>query len=73
MVGPSQDEAEREAFRRKIRLAVALLVGVSMALMGLSTGGTWQVILGGFVAGTLIGAVLSYWLVPDSLTTQQYQ
>jgi membrane protein YdbS with pleckstrin-like domain len=73
MVGPSQDAAERAAFRRKIRVAVALLVGVSMALMGLSTGGSWQVIAGAFLAGTLIGAVLSYWLVPDSLTTQQFR
>jgi hypothetical protein len=67
MVGPSTTDDDREAFLLQFRLGFSLLVGVSMALVALNGAATLPLIVGAAVGGTGVGAVLAWWVFPDSM------
>lgn len=65
MVGPISADERREKMRR-LKVGVALLVGVSAALVGLQ-GGASLVLIGVFlVVGTLLGGALAWYVFPSA-------
>jgi hypothetical protein len=69
MVGPSISDADRKQFLFRLRVGFSVFVGVSMALVVLAGDGDLPVLVGAFVAGTLAGAALAWWVFPDSMGT----
>jgi len=67
MVGPSTTDDDRESFLLKFRVAFALLIGVSMALVAINGSATLPLVAGAGVGGTAVGAVLGWWVFPDSM------
>jgi len=67
MVGPSISDDDRRSFLLKFRVGFALLVGASMALVSLQGTPSLAVVAGAAVAGTAVGAVLAWWVFPDSI------
>lgn len=73
MVGPSISKADRERFLKRLKIGFALLVGISMALVTLSTGGSPTIALGAAVAASLVGGLLAEFTVPDSIAETPYE
>ena len=71
MVGPVEN-TERVAFFRKVKVGFALLVGLSAGLISVQTGAGLDVLLGAFLAGSLVGAFLAWLALPsgDNLNTR---
>lgn len=67
MVDPSVSDEDREDFLVRFRVGFALLVGVSMALIAVNGSATPTLIVGVGVGGTAAGAVLAWWVFPDSM------
>ncbi|ACV48217.1 MULTISPECIES: hypothetical protein [Halomicrobium] len=67
MVQPSVTDEDRRSFLLKFRVGFALFVGVSMALVALNVSASLPTIGGAGVAGTVAGAVLGWWVFPDSV------
>jgi hypothetical protein len=73
MVGPSISQADRERFLRRLKIGFALLVGLSMALVTVSTGGSVLLALGAGVGATVVGGVLAEFTFPDSIAETPYE
>jgi|AntRauTorcE11898_2_1112593.scaffolds.fasta_scaffold107415_2 uncharacterized membrane protein YccC len=69
MVGPSITDEEREQFLFRLRVGFSLFVGASMALVVLAGDGDPPTMGGAFLAGTVVGAALAWWVFPDSMGT----
>jgi hypothetical protein len=67
MVQPSVTDEDREAFLLKFRVGFALFVGVSMALVAVSVGAPLPTIGAIAGVGSVVGAVLGWWVFPDSI------
>lgn len=67
MVGPSISEEERRAFLFRLRMGFSLFVGLSMGLVVFHGEGDPLALGGAVVAGTAVGALLAWWVFPDSL------
>lgn len=67
MVGPSVTDEDRERFLLQFRVGIALLVGVSMALVALNGSASLTLIAGAGVGGSVAGAVLAWWVFPDRM------
>lgn len=65
MVGPSVTDSDRERFLRRLRIGFALFVGGSMALVTLYGDAGPASVAVALVAGTLVGALLAYYVLPD--------
>lgn len=65
MVGPISTE-ERQSKLQKIKIGIAVLVGVSMGLVALQGGASLPVIGGATVAGAALGGVLAWYVFPDA-------
>jgi len=65
MVGPVST-TERQSQLTRLKVGVALLVGISMALVSLQGGASLPVLGGAFVAGTVLGGVLAWYVLPDA-------
>jgi hypothetical protein len=64
MVEPVSDE-ERQSFYWKLKVGVAVLVGVSGGLVALQTGTTFAGIVGVTAASLLLGAGLAWLVIPE--------
>lgn len=64
MVGPISPE-ERQSKMVRLKIGVALLVGVSAGLVAVQTDAQLAVIGASIVAGTVLGAVLAWYLFPS--------
>ncbi|MFB6224500.1 MAG: hypothetical protein ABEH86_12620 [Haloarcula sp.] len=73
MVGPSMTEADRERFLRYLQGGFALLVGVSMGLVTLYGGNTVLMVVGMTVGGTVVGGVLAWYIIPESIAETPYE
>jgi len=67
MVGPSVSDDDRDTFLLQFRVGFSLLVGVSMALVALNGAASLPLIVGAAAGGTGVGAVLAWWVFPDSM------
>jgi hypothetical protein len=73
MVGPSISKADRERFLKRLKIGFALLVGGSMALVTLSTGGSPAIALAAAVGATIVGGLLAEFTFPDSIAETPYE
>jgi hypothetical protein len=64
MVGPSSTESNRSK-AQKLKIATALLVGVSMAIIAARGGASLPIIAGATLGGTGIGWALAWYVFPD--------
>lgn len=69
MVGPSISDEEREQFLLRLRVGFSLFVGISMGLVVFTGDGDLLTLGGAVVGGTTVGALLAWWIFPDSLGT----
>jgi len=67
MVGPISRE-ERASKLLRLKLGVALLVGVSAGLVAFQSGGSLPVVGVAVLAGTVFGAALAWYVFPDADT-----
>lgn len=67
MVGPSITDEERRRFLVRLRVGFSLFVGGSMALVGLYGDAGLEVTAMALVGGTAVGAVLAWFVLPDSI------
>ena len=69
MVGPSVSDDDRERFLVRLRVGFSLFVGLSMGLIVLQADGDFLALGGAVLLGMLAGAVLAWWVFPDSIGT----
>ncbi|MFC7077825.1 alpha/beta fold hydrolase [Haloarcula halophila] len=67
MVGPSITEDDRKAFVKRLKVGFALLVGLSMGLVTLYTGARLPLVAGVTIGSTVVGGVLAWFTIPDSV------
>jgi len=72
MVGPSMTDADRKRFLRYLQAGFALLIGVSMGLVTLYGGAGPLLVLGITVGGTVIGGLLAWYIIPESVAETPY-
>lgn len=72
MVEPSIDDDDREAFLLRFRIGFALLVGASMGLISLHADAGMSTAAGATAGGALVGALLAWWVFPDSIAMNRY-
>jgi membrane associated rhomboid family serine protease len=70
MVGPSYSDDERILRSRVLKIGFTFLVGASGAMVAFQGGAGTSIIAAAFVGGTLIGAVLT-WFVARNLRAIQ--
>ena len=73
MVGPSISKADRERFLKRLKIGFALLVGLSMALVTVSTGGTVVLAVAAGVGAAVVGRLLAEFTFPDSIAETPYE
>ncbi|MFB6188335.1 MAG: hypothetical protein ABEI57_00480 [Halapricum sp.] len=64
MVGPMSPE-ERQSGMLRLKIGIALLVGISSGLVSLQGHPSLPVIAGVMVVGTLVGAALAWYVFPS--------
>jgi drug/metabolite transporter superfamily protein YnfA len=64
MVGPVSDE-ERSSFARKLKIALAAVVGLSGALVAIQADAAPGGVVVAAAGGLLVGAVLAWFILPD--------
>jgi hypothetical protein len=65
MVGPITTD-ERATQLRRLKVGIAVLVGVSMAIVAFRGGGSLAVVGGAFALGTALGAALAWYIFPEA-------
>lgn len=68
MVGPSIDPEDSRSFMFKFRIGFAIFVGLSMALVSAHGGADLPLAGAMGLVGTAVGAVLAWWVFPDSMS-----
>ena len=63
MVGPSTSDDERRTAALRFKAGFVLLVGLSGGLVAFSVGASTSEVAAVVVAGLLVGAALTWWLV----------
>ena len=69
MVGPSIGDEERQRLLVRLRVGFSLFVGISMGLIVMTSDADLLTLAGALVGGTAVGALLAWWVFPDSLGT----
>ncbi|MEF8828905.1 MAG: hypothetical protein V5A49_07705 [Haloarcula sp.] len=66
-------DADRKRFLRYMQVGFALLVGVSMGLVTLYGGAELLAVVGIFAGGTVVGGVLAWYIIPESIAETPYE
>jgi len=72
MVGPSVTDEDRKRFLKQLKVGFALFIGLSMGLVTLWGGAELGVVVAAAVAGTVVGGVLGWFTIPDSIGRTPY-